>query len=181
MSRLQVLRRVVDALTDPADQVRLEAVRALGQLAGDEASLLLRLKARVGDARPAVVGQVFDSLLALEPEAALRFVADFLRSPAVEVRDEAALSLGGSRLPQAVEVLKDAWKENSDWEFGGVLLRSLSSSRQPTAIEFLLEFVRSGTRREAAQALDALKLHENSSEIWSLVEEAKANRTNAEL
>jgi hypothetical protein len=176
MSRLQVLRRVTNALTDPADPVRLEAVRALGQLAGDEASLLLRLKARVGDARPAVVGQVFDSLLALEPEAALWFIAEFLRSTTSEVRDEAALSLGGSRLPQAVDILKDAWKENGDWEFGGVLFRALSSSRQPTAIDFLLEFVRSGSRREASQALDALKLHEDSPEIWSLVKEAEASR-----
>jgi HEAT repeat protein len=176
ISRLQILRRATDALTDPADPVRLEAVRAIGQLAGDEASLLLRLKARAGDARPAVVGQVFDSLLALEPEASLRFVAEFLRAPAAEVRDEAALSLGGSRLPQAVDILKAAWKENSDWEFGGVLLRALSSSRQPGAIDFLLEFVRSGSRREASQAVDALKLHEDSPEIWSLVKEAEASR-----
>ena len=176
LSRLHILRRITDALTDPADPVRLEAVRALGQLAGDEASLLLRLKARVGDTRSAVVGQVFDSLLALEPDAALTFVAEFLTSPNIEIRDEAALSLGGSRLPQAVDILKTAWKGNNDWEFGGVILRALSSSRQPTAIDFLLEFVRSGSRREASQALDALKLHEDSPEIWSLVKEAKASR-----
>ena len=177
VSRLHILRRVTDAFTDPADPVRMEAARALAQLGGDEASLLLRLKARVGDARPVVVGQVFDSLFALEPDAAMPFVAEFLSSANVEIRDEAALSLGGSRLPQAVDILKDAWKGNSDWEFGGVLLRALSSSRQPTAIDFLLEFVRSGTRREASQAMDALKLHEDSPEIWALVKKAKASRT----
>ena len=74
---------------------------------------------------------------------------------------------------EAVEILKQAWKENLDRDFCGVIFRALSSSRQPAAIEFLLQFIREGSSREAALALEALKLHEDSPEIWSLVEKAK--------
>src|SRR5207237_4677638 len=45
LSRAQVLRLLVDALADPADPVRLEAVRALEQMNGEESAALLRLKA----------------------------------------------------------------------------------------------------------------------------------------
>jgi hypothetical protein len=47
LSRSDTLRRVVDALSDPADAVRADAARALEQLGGDDAALLLRLKARM--------------------------------------------------------------------------------------------------------------------------------------
>src|SRR5262249_48107208 len=76
--RETVLRCLVDGVTDPKANVRVEAVRALAQMAGDEGSLLLRLKAKVGDPELSVVGQVFDCLLALEREEAVPFVAAFL-------------------------------------------------------------------------------------------------------
>src|SRR5207253_2309090 len=94
LSRAQVLRLLVDALADPADSVRLEAVRALEQMNGEESAVLLRLKAHSGDRRPHVIGQVFDSLLQLEAEKAVAFVARFLESENPEVCDEAALALG---------------------------------------------------------------------------------------
>jgi HEAT repeat protein len=179
LSRIDVLRRLVDAMSDSADPVRLEAVRALEQMDGGEAALLLRLKARTGDGRPAVTGQVFDSLLNLEREAGVPFVAEHLKSASAEVCDEAALALGGSRLPDAVRVLMETWKAHDKTmsrEFRGVLLRALSSSRQPSAIEFLLDLVRKGASRDAESALDALKLHDGSPEIRTLVEEAKRKR-----
>ena len=99
LTRPEILRHLVDALTDPADPVRIEAVRALEQMDGEESVLLLRLKAHSGDRRPGVIGQVFDSLLQLERERSVAFVSRFLESADAEVRDEAALSLGASRLP----------------------------------------------------------------------------------
>jgi HEAT repeat protein len=177
LRRPEIFRHLVDALADPADPVRLEAVRAIAQMNGDEASILLRLKARLGDRRPAVTGQVFDALLSLEGEKAIEFVAQQLGSTDNEVRDEAALSLGSSRLPKSVEVLTSVWTNTNDQEFRSVLSRALSSSRQQTAIDFLLDVVRNGMSRDSALAAEALRLHEDSPEISVKLKQALKQRT----
>ncbi len=176
LSRTEILRHLVDALADSADPVRIEAVRAIEQMGGDEATLLLRLKARTGDDRSVVTGRVFDSVLNLEPDRGVGFVAGHLESSDVEIRDEAALSLGASRLPEAVAILKNAWKQTSVAEYRDILLRSLSSSRRESAIEFLLDLIRNGLGQDAKQALDALRLHDQSPEIQAMVEEAVEER-----
>jgi HEAT repeat protein len=180
LTRTEILRRLVDSMADVADPVRLEAVRAVEQMNGDEAPLLLRLKAHAGDRRPAVIGQVFDSLLNLERAEAVRFVAGYLKSTNVEVCDEAALALGGSRLPAAVAVLIETCKETAYREFRGVLFRALSISRQDVAIDFLLNVVRTGLSGDLELALDALKTHEQSPEIQAMVEQAKNSRAKGE-
>jgi HEAT repeat protein len=176
LRRVEVLRRLVDATADGEDPVRIEAVRAIAQMGGDDGALLLRLKARMGDKRPLIVGHAFDALLSLEKDLALEFVVEYLDSPDVEIRDEAALALGSSRLPKTVGVLIDKWNATREPEFRGTLLRALSSSRDEGAIEFLLAVVRTGSGREASSALEALKLHEASPEIQAMVERAKADR-----
>jgi hypothetical protein len=95
LPRFNVFGYLVDAMSDSADPVRVEAVRAIHQLGGDEAVLLLRLKARVGDSRPLIIGHVFDALLDLERERAVTFVSEYMKEHNVELRDEAALALGG--------------------------------------------------------------------------------------
>ena len=127
MRREDILRALIDAAADSAGTVRAEAVRAIAQM--DE-PLLLRLKARLGDPAPEVMGQVFDSLLALEGEEAVKFVAGFLRSG--EHREEAAMALGSSKLAGAVTVLREALGELGDVR--EVLLRALSLSRQEEAL-----------------------------------------------
>jgi HEAT repeat protein len=176
LTRPEVLRHVVDALADTSDTVRIEAVRTLEQMNGEEGALLLRSKALSGDKRSAVTGQVFDSLLALEREKAIGFVSRFLESPNPEVRDEAALSLGASRLEPAVNVLIEKWKTSRGRDFSSVLLRALSSSREETALAFLLDLVREGMSRDSALALEALELHRDSPEIAMRIQEAKGGR-----
>jgi hypothetical protein len=176
LTRIEIFRLLVDAMLDGCDPVRMEGVRVIEQMNGHEAGLLLRLKAGLGDQRSAVSGQVFDSLLALERDTAVEFVARYLNSEAADVRDEAALSLGGSRLVPAVAILIDAWNVSTDHGFRNTLLRALSSSRQPAAIEFLLGIVRSGLTRDMLSAIDALKLNETSPEINAAVEKAKQDR-----
>ena len=180
LTRIEIFRHLVDAMADAADPVRLEAVRAVAQMNGDEASLLLRLKARIGDRRPVVIGHVFDALLILESETAIAFVAQHLEADAPEIRDEAALALGGSRLPKAVDALIETWKKTANQEFRTVLLRALSSSRHQSAIDFLLNLVRTGMTRDATSALEALKLHGDSPEIQSRIEQAKKQRSQRE-
>ena len=165
----RVLRCLVDALGDTKAPVRVEAARALAQMDG---GLLLRLKARVGDEDPSVVGQVFDALLAVEREEALDFVAEFLRSDKDEVREEAALAIGASRMAGAVAMLKEAWEREKD----PVMLRALSASRQEEAIAFLVGLVQDGRMKDAAAALEALALNKESEEIREKVRQAAESR-----
>jgi len=181
MTRFEVLRQLVNAMSDPADPVRIEAVRAMHQLGGEECSLLLRLKARVGDRRPVIIGHVFDALLNMERDQAVPFVAEYLRSGDEALRDEAALALGASRLSGGLKELIETWKSIRSDGFSEILLRAISSSRLPEAIEFLLDLLRNGTARQSSAAAEALKLHEASPEIRTLIDEAKRNRSQAEV
>jgi HEAT repeat protein len=146
-----VQRHLVDALADRAAPVRIEAIRALALLDG---GLLLRYKAHVGDEEPTVIAQVFDSLLALERKHALPFLAGFLKSKNEVVREEAALAMGASRLPEAVPMLIQAWQSTREQ----VLLRALGVSRQDEAIAFLKDLVENGRKVDAEAARDALAL-----------------------
>ena len=172
LTRPEILRRLVDALADKSDTVRVEAVRALEQMNGDEASLVLRLKAHDGDSRSAVLGQVFDSIIQLEQDRGVQFVAQFLNSPNPETRDEAALALGACRRPEAIRFLMAAWQASRD----SLVLRALSSSREESALKFLLDLVRDGVTRDSAAAREALSLHSDSPEIQARLEQAEKDR-----
>jgi len=164
LRRGDLLRALVDAFNDEAAPVRVEVARALERMEGDEGALLLRLKARFGDAEPQVIGQVFDSLLKLELERALAFVGGFMRIETA-VREEAALALGSSRLPGAVDLLQEAWKTAKDPGFRQAILRAFGISRQERAIQTLLEVVRTGRAQDAECALEALAIDQGSPEI----------------
>ena len=174
--RQDTLRAMVDALADPADAVRAEAARALAQMPGEEGALLLRLKARVGDKALQVAGQVLDCLLALEGESAVPFVAGFMNDADEALAAEAALSLGSSRLPGAVEALIAFREETRDPERRQAAMRALAVSRSGRALDFLLGLVREGSVREACSAIEALSVHRESEEIRKRVEAASVGR-----
>src|SRR5580658_6050048 len=176
IARGEIFRHLVDALGDHDLPVRSDAVRAVAQMQGDEAALLLRLKARQGDPDSAVVGMAFDYLLQLEGDDALPFVADFLQPKLATVAEEAALALGSSRRPGAVPLLQHAYAVQRDPEFRLVVLRALSSTRQPPALEYLLNMVRSAREAEALHAVEALALHRDSEDIRRQVEQAAEER-----
>jgi HEAT repeat protein len=165
LARDDALRCFVDALTEESHTIRLEAVRALAQMEGIEAALVLRLKARGGDEEPQVMGQVFDALLSIEGERAVPLVAEFLHKAEGAVREEAALALGSSRLPEASELLQKAYEGARDAQFREVLLRAVSLTRQERAIEWLLGLARTARKRDAIDAIHALALHRGSEEI----------------
>ena len=188
LPRAEKLRHLVVSMTDKEETVRVDAIRAIEQMDGEEAALLLRLKAGIGDQRAVVIGQALESLLRVEGERGLDFARDFLKerarenirempSTAEEITEEAALALGASRLPAAVEALKDAWQREPKIVF----LQAVSASRQESGFEFLLELVRSGRKRDAAAAVEALALHRDSPEVRASVEKAVQTRGSAEL
>lgn len=173
ITRAETMLHLIDALAEGDPGVRRDAVLAVEQMAGHEAAWLLRLKGRLGD-KPEVTGQVFESLLRLEGKFSVSFVAGFLDAVDEQIAEEAALTLGASRLPEALETLKAAWKKSENGVLGPVLLRSISASRLYDAFEFLLAIVREGRPAEAQDALRALEIHRDSEDIRRRTEEALA-------
>src|SRR5689334_19745412 len=111
LTRDDKLWAVMRLLTESSPSMRRDAALALESLEGRESALLLRIKARMGDVDFTVTGQVFESLLKVEGEAAVPFIVEFLRTPITEVREEAALALGASRLPAAVTALRNLFTQ----------------------------------------------------------------------
>lgn len=173
ITREESMLHLIDALAEGDPGVRRDAALAIEQMAGHEAVWLLRLKARFAD-KPEVTGQVFESLLRLEGKSSVLFVAGFLDGANEEVAEEAALALGASRLPLALELLKGAWKRSKNRALGPVLLRAISASRLDDAFEFLFSIVREGRQSESADAVRALEIHRDSEDIRRRVEEALA-------
>jgi hypothetical protein len=171
LTRSQTFRHLIDPLTEKEAAVRVEGSRAIAALDGEEAALMLRLKARLGDEEPSVIGQVFDSLLEVERENGLAFVADFLRSENEDLQAEAALSVGSSRLPAGVDLLLEELPRVKKQTLRDVVLRGLSASRQSRAIEFLLGLVTQESG-DAMGALDALSMHRGSAAVREPVEAA---------
>jgi HEAT repeat protein len=158
LRRETVLRFLVDALVESDAAVRADAARAIAAMGGDEAALVLRLKAHTGDQAIAVTGQVFESLLAVERSEGLEFVRGFLRAEGGEVAEEAALAIGSSRMEAGVEILIAAWDLARIEEYRNAILRALGISRREEAEEFLRKIATEGRERDRPEARAALEL-----------------------
>jgi HEAT repeat protein len=179
--REETLRYLVDALSETAATVRMDAAAALAQMDGREVALLLRLKARVGDKDARVTGQVLEGLLQIEGKAALPFVAAFLECGDEEAAEEAALALGASRMPEAVAMLRETWEKWQGIRPGTALLRALSASRLDHAIDFLIGLIKQARPHDAEDALHALALNKGTEEMVSRVEQAVRERGDGKL
>ena len=181
LTREDKLWHVMRLLTEASASLRKDGAVALESLAGREAALLLRIKARTGDEDATVTGQVFESLLRIEGEPAVPFVSEFLRNTRPETREEAALALGTSRLGPAVAALTSAVADKHPLLDSEVLYRALSISRHPDAFDFLYRIMQTGRPREAIGALDALKIYAGSVEIRTAVSNAIAHRAEPDI
>ena len=168
-----LLGRVIDGFGEPLDGLTAPTITERRSLRAPPINPMQRPRIT----RPLETGvRAIDSLLTLERDRAVEFVGRFMKSTDPETRDEAALALGASRLTSAVEKLIDVWKESRGREFGPVVLRALSSSRDEAALNFLLGIVKEGLSRDAAAALEALTLHADSQEIQARIAQAKEER-----
>ncbi len=177
LPRDEILRHLLNSVTEKSPVVRIDAVRALEQMGGFEVVLLLRLKALTGDADPRVTGEILDALLHMEGEQAISFAANFLKNPDEEVADEAAIALAASHLPGVFPLIKQAWENRPSNTF----LRAMSISRLPEALDFLLNMLKNGRPRDAEESLHALELQKSNPEVVKKVEEALCERADAKL
>jgi HEAT repeat protein len=155
----EVLPILVDLLNDEAHTVRIAAAQSLAAHASEAALLLLRLKARVGDAMPEVVGECLAGLMRAAPEESQPFVAEFLQHADAAIAEGALVALGNSHRPEAFEVLRAYWQKNTRPDLRETALLAISLLRLPAASDFLIALVEEATEPTAAEAISALAIH----------------------
>ena len=170
------LAEVLPLLVDPEAPARIGAVRALAMNGGEAGTLLLKLKVLTGDTEPEVLGECFAGLLAAAPDYAVPFVARYIDSEDSAVEEAAILALGESRLPSAVEVLKEKWTTTVDKSQRKVLLVAMAASRLDEAIAFLIAVVETENALTAADALEALAIYRHNERVSDTVRDAVLRR-----
>jgi HEAT repeat protein len=150
------LHLLADRLVDDDRTVRREVARAIANVGGHEAVLLLRLKALAGDSDPDVVGQCFSALVDLDPRESVTFVERFLRSNDGDIAIEAVSALAGSRELQGFEAVCRLWETAISADLRRAIVFSCAASPLAPASEFLLSLVADYDRTVAVWALSAL-------------------------
>ena len=171
-----VLEEILPLLLDSERGARIGAIRAIGAcgLPGD--ALVLRLKALSGDPEPEVLGECFAALLRAQPAKSLAFVAAFLGAEQQAVAEAAALALGDSRLESAFELLRNAFERPHARALRRALLLAIALLRRESAIDFLLELVRTGEAQTSADAEAALAMYNQDPKLRERLESARASR-----
>jgi hypothetical protein len=172
ISDADLLTALLDPFTDADKTVRVEAARAIGQVRGAGAAVLLRLYAKQGknEPEPEVMGAVYASLLALEGAAAIPLVAEALEEGG-DASAEAAFALAEMRSAEALAVLLKRFDEGADAWFSSALLSAIAITRLPEALEFLIAKIADDSH-DAPEAIEAIGRTAPSPEVRGRVERA---------
>jgi hypothetical protein len=169
-----LLGLLLEPLVDTDKTVRIEAARAIGQVGGVSAALILRLRALLGAAtdhdEPEVLGAVYSALLGVEGAGAVALVAAAMEEGG-DLAAEAAFALAEMRAPEALAALLARLRAGADSWFRAVLLSAIALTRLPEAMEFLLALIAQDAR-EAPQAIEAIGNIALNAELRARVEEA---------
>src|SRR5690606_33844184 len=164
-------------LNDPEKRVRAGAARAISCGDPRQAEPLLRFKIEVGDKDPEVLAECFSAVLSIATEDSMALVGGRLSDKDEAVRDYAALALGESRHPLALDQLIAAWKRPFvSTDLRGVLARAAALHRSEAAFDWLVGVIRNGTEQDAELAADALSVYERNSALMKRVADAQAAR-----
>jgi hypothetical protein len=165
-----VMSILADLLADPSHKVRSEAARACIYCQPELVRHLLRLKIRVGDAEPRVLGACFDSLLLLDSSnEAINLVLEYTTSEREVLQSEALASLASSSLPEAITEVTTLYPALSDLQVKRIVLTSLGISSTREAFDFLYDRLTKGDAHEVKWALTALTSKRHDEERKSLI------------
>jgi HEAT repeat protein len=165
MNHPDAVLHIVTLLVDREADARIGAVRALAWSERPEAIPLMRLRVLSGDLNADVIAECFTALLALAPARSLDFVAGYLDSADAAVAEAAALALGQSRYPTALDVLKNRWAAGAGEPLRHALLAGLALARDDSALEFLFSVVETAPEKIAVEALSALAMYRHDDRI----------------
>jgi hypothetical protein len=173
---------IAQLLYDAEADARLGAVRAAACGNPREAELLLRSKILAGDAEPAIVGECFSALLSVAPEESLPFVAPYLAHADDALRELAALALGESRAPGALDLLKNAWNEVLvDEGFRSALISAAAAHRSEGAFDWLLALAAEARTTVAERVVEALAPYKHNARLAQRLAAVLEQRADREL
>lgn len=181
MNYPDVLVELADLLADPYPSVRAAAAKAIAYNENPQGVPLLRLKVKIGDKDPQVLGECFAALLKLAPSQSLTLITSFLDAPEEPICETAALALGESRLHEANDILHSWWKRTVSRELRRTGLLALALLRQDQAIEFLLSLILEGKNPDAGDAVAALSIYRQDEVLWQRVCQAGSERGDVSL
>jgi hypothetical protein len=174
-----VLLELGELLMDPEFQPRVMAVRAIAYTGSADGAPLLRMKVLAGDRESEVTAECFVALMKLSPRKSQPFVARFLKS--TDLAESAALAIGGSRTPEAFELLRAQWESHLQSEPRRPLLLGIAMTRQPLAVEFLLERIIDDRPTAAADAVMAMAIYKHDETIKAKVTAIVTDRRESEV
>jgi len=154
LSDADLLAHLIELAGDKDKAVRTEAMRAIEQVGSPPASLLLRLRAVLGNDEVEVLGACYSGILRLEGVKTIPWVARFLTS-ADDNAAEAALAIAGTHSAEGFNALRERFAEADDPWWRSVLLSAIALTRQDAALEFLLDLVRTESL-SAEAAIEAI-------------------------
>jgi len=174
LSDTDLLNFLIELFSDTDKSVRVEAVRAIELVGSPSAALLLRLRAILAADEPELLGACFSGILHLEGRSALSWVSRFLAT-GDDIAAEAALAIAADRSPEAFSALHKRFLEDPqpDPWFRSVLLSAISLTRQPEALDFLLDLVRTESL-DAETAIEAIVRSVPSVEVTRQLEQLVA-------
>lgn len=172
---------IATLLLDSEPPVRAGAARAIACGNPKEAEMLLRFKVLAGDEEAEVIGECFASLLTVEPDEAIGFVGAFLEHEDDALRETAALALGESRHPAALDCLRQAWEGVfvPDW-FRRALVRAAGLHRSDEAFSWLTELVAESNARIATEIVDVLSIYRHNEKLTRQLGDALSRRSDQE-
>lgn len=166
-----VMIELAHLMADKELEARIGAVRAIAYARQEAGVPLLRFKALIGDEDARVVYESFRALLNLSPEDSLCFVTSFFNDEDPTVAESAVLAVGESRLPGALDVLKEGWENTLDQDFRRFLLLAIAMLRYEEAIDFLLSLIADASQGITLDAIAAMEMYQDEEQIWGRVKE----------
>ncbi|KAF3884118.1 MULTISPECIES: hypothetical protein [Nostocales] len=176
MNYPDVMNELADLLADSKPEARVAAAKAIAYTANAQGVPLLRLKVRMGDKAPQVLSECFIALLQLASVQSLPLIASFLVTSEEQVCELAALALGESRLNEAFLILKNWWEKTINAQLRRTGLLAIAMLRQDCALEFLLSLIEEGKIVDAKDAIAALSIYRENTELWQQVKRAVQHR-----
>src|SRR5258706_11934294 len=161
-------------LADSEPRCRAAAARAIGASRGDAGMALLKYAVLASLAKDDddVVNECFISIAELNPAKAIPFVAQFLDSPNMGISESAALALGSTRRPEALEVLKAYADRTVRTASRDVLLLAIATLRIEPAMAYLTALVSGSDTKTASYAIKAMALYKRDEAVRDRVKAA---------
>ena len=144
------------ALADPDPPVRRAAVDSILQRGDVAGAALLAMRVRLDDDDPVVRAECLSALVRLAPEHGLRTILPMLESQDGLEQELAALALGESRHPRALEALIGWLDRRILSSERAVGIAAIGAHRSEAARVVLLELIEEASHGDACLAAEAL-------------------------